>query len=511
MGLFKICRHKGDKGARERCRHPWWGSYRGQRVSLARWSGHNVTTKRDADDALQDLRGAIRAGHYWKGDWWGFAAPQPQPINLSVWLHGREKTIRTLVEARAAIAALDAALKSGKFNPAGYHALDTHPRTFRQFANLFVEKYVKPKNLSWANESAYRLKPLLDYFGDHVLVAISFGDVEDFVTELKRPRVVNHQADRQLAPASRNRAIALLRSMLNWAVDRGYLEASPFRRRGTNEKSSIRLEDESASKRKRRIGEDEERRLLAAAPSQPIPLRSMLVAAFDAGMRQGEMLQLQFRDVDLARLKIVLRGETTKSGKTREIPINTTRLKAVLAFQRLDADGNRKSADARVFSNAVGDPVDKFPRRAWETTVLQAHGVTPRRTENKALTPECRAALRAINLRWHDLRHEYASRLVEHGTPLSQVRDLLGHAHITTTERYDNQTFEQLAAAAGRLESGKTFDASAPTFQKLSTDADPPPPAAPTNASKDVATQGDGPPGDRTRDTVIKSRHEQRH
>ena len=74
------------------------------------------------------------------------------------------------------------------------------------------------------------------------------------------------------------------------------------------------------------------------------------------------------------------------------------------------------------------------------------------------LTPECRAELRRVNLHWHDLRHEYASRLVERGVPLAQVRDLLGHASITTTERYDNQTLEALQAAAARLEAGKSFD-----------------------------------------------------
>jgi hypothetical protein len=51
------------------------------------------------------------------------------------------------------------------------------------------------------------------------------------------------------------------------------------------------------------------------------------------------------------------------------------------------------------------------------------------------------------------------SRLVERGVPLPQVRDLLGHASITTTERYDNQTMEALQAAAKRLEDDKTFDA----------------------------------------------------
>jgi hypothetical protein len=63
------------------------------------------------------------------------------------------------------------------------------------------------------------------------------------------------------------------------------------------------------------------------------------------------------------------------------------------------------------------------------------------------LTAECREALRKIDLRWHDLRHEHASRLVELGVPLSQVRDLLGHASITTTERYDNQRPDALEAA----------------------------------------------------------------
>ena len=75
------------------------------------------------------------------------------------------------------------------------------------------------------------------------------------------------------------------------------------------------------------------------------------------------------------------------------------------------------------------------------------------------LTPECTEHFSRINLHWHDMRHEYASRVVEKGVPLAQVRDRLGHASITTTERYDNQELENLQAASGKLERGKTFDA----------------------------------------------------
>jgi hypothetical protein len=100
--------------------------------------------------------------------------------------------------------------------------------------------------------------------------------------------------------------------------------------------------------------------------------------------------------------------------------------------------------------------------------VLRAHGHTPTwgaRPNYQGLSDDSQEAFRAINLRWHDLRHEYASRLVEHGVPLAQVRDLLGHASITTTERYDNQTVANLQIAAARLERGQTF---APRVVKVS-------------------------------------------
>ncbi|MGE0704037.1 MAG: tyrosine-type recombinase/integrase [Vicinamibacterales bacterium] len=75
--------------------------------------------------------------------------------------------------------------------------------------------------------------------------------------------------------------------------------------------------------------------------------------------------------------------------------------------------------------------------------------------------------------------NEYASRLVEKGVPLAQVRDLLGHASITTTERYDNQTFAALQAAAQRLESGKTFTNPSQTAHGSNHDDEPPKPSNP--------------------------------
>jgi hypothetical protein len=54
-------------------------------------------------------------------------------------------------------------------------------------------------------------------------------------------------------------------------------------------------------------------------------------------------------------------------------------------------------------------------------------------------------------------RHEGASRLVERGVPFKQVGDLLEHASVISTERYDNQKVENLQNAAAKLNAGRLF------------------------------------------------------
>jgi integrase len=402
VGLYKLCEHEGR--ARDRCEHAWWARFRHVRVSLEKWANREIKTKTDADTALDDLKNAVRSGTFDKR---GIDPPR-----------------------------------------------EVSPQTFREFAQVYKERHVVAKRLALIRSIDYCLKPLIEHFGDRLLESIRTADIEDFIADLRKPRIVNRRKGlRTLAPASINRTIELMRHMLNWAVGREYLDRTPFRR-GTE--TLIRKLQED-NRRRRRISEDEETRLLEVAP--PF-LRSMIITALDTGTRQGEMLALRFGDIDWKRQLIVLRGQTTKSRKTRSVPIATARLRAVLEWLRLDADGQKKPDDALVFSDEAGDPVGRF-RTAWVTAILKAHGIKPEWKAYgwTALTQACQEEVRRINLHWHDLRHEYASRLVEKGVPLAQVRDLLGHASITTTERYDNQKLENLQAAAARLDSGKSFDA----------------------------------------------------
>ena len=97
----------------------------------------------------------------------------------------------------------------------------------------------------------------------------------------------------------------------------------------------------------------------------------------------------------------------TKTGELREIPISA-RLRAALEMAGLDPAGRAHGSEAYVFGNEVSERAP-FPRKAWETARLKAHGFTPQWQPGKGkLTAASRAQLVAINLHFHDLRHEGA-------------------------------------------------------------------------------------------------------
>jgi len=239
VAAISVKTHKGR--ARDRCKHAWWGSFRGKRVSLSTWTNREVRSKAEADKALDELTAAIR---------------------------------------------------DGTFDERGLHPPpDNSPMTFGKFAEVYKQRHVLAKGLALPSTIDYRLKPLIERFGDRAIADIKTADIDDFVADLKQPRVVNGLDGRRLTPASINRTLGLLRHMLNWAVGREYLDRTPFRR-GTEVLIRMELED---NKRRRRISEAEEAALLAVASPH---LRSMIIAAMDTGMRRGEMLALRFWDID---------------------------------------------------------------------------------------------------------------------------------------------------------------------------------------------------------------------
>lgn len=160
-------------------------------------------------------------------------------------------------------------------------------------------------------------------------------------------------------------------------------------------------------------------------------LHPLVMLAMHTGLRRGELFGLEWRDVDMPHTRVTVRGEGTKSGHTRHVPLNREAVRVLTAWQadRLAVLTHDALDSPLVFPSSAGTRLDNV-QTAWET-VLKAARVT--------------------HFRFHDLRHTFASRLVQAGIDLNTVRELLGHADLKMTLRYSHLTPDHRQAAVDRL------------------------------------------------------------
>jgi integrase len=169
-----------------------------------------------------------------------------------------------------------------------------------------------------------------------------------------------------------------------------------------------------------------EGRLLEAADPYT---KDLIIAALETGCRGGELRSLRWGSV--SRREIIVEAATAKTRRGRAIPI-TQRLRAVLEMRRHAPDGTELPASAFVFGNALGEAMRK--ERAgdlWRATC---------------------AAAEVADLHFHDLRREFACRLMESGASTHETRDALGHSNLTMTNQYLSTTGIGLARAFDRFE-----------------------------------------------------------
>jgi integrase len=235
-----------------------------------------------------------------------------------------------------------------------------------------------------------------------------------------------------------------------WGVSKGYLGLA----------MTTELGREKMARRHRRLAAGEEAKLLAVATPR---LQRLIVAALETGCRSGELLGLQWRDVNLTRKEIRLPATKTKDQDFRVIPISS-RLAAVLEMAKTDPAGKEFGPAAFVFGDEIGGQA-KTVKKAWRTAVLRAHGIKAKWTAKNQLDGESADRYHAIDLHFHDLRHEAGSRWLEAGIPIHHVQELLGHADVKTTGIYLNAT------ATGLHDSIRRFDESRQICKEIAIEA----------------------------------------
>jgi integrase len=178
-----------------------------------------------------------------------------------------------------------------------------------------------------------------------------------------------------------------------------------------------------SNSRTRFLNDDEKERLIQACQeSESKGLYPIVILALSTGMRRGEIMNLTWSDVDLARGSILL--QTTKNGERRYIPL------LGMALNLLRSKNANQATDYLVFPapHSQSKPIDI--RSAWETALKKAD---------------------IANFRFQDLRHTAASYLAMNQASLLDIGTLLGHKTVQMTKRYAHLSNEHIYSTADAL------------------------------------------------------------
>jgi len=291
--------------------------------------------------------------------------------------------------------------------------------TFSVFAKQWLADYatVSVKASTLTTYTSRINGPFKAAFGALKLSQIGTIDVQHYLAGMQR---------KKLTAATLRAHLVLLRSMLDHAVAWGYLAHNP----ATTVKGPKLPHTEMDS-----LTPEEVKSLLAACDDRH---RALFSTAVMTGMRLGELLALQWDDVNWSGGTIRVRhslykGKFVEPKTSRSIRVigMTNRLAAILLEHKLAAP---YSPYDLVFPTPEGTPMDpaNLRHRVWSDTLT-------------------RAKLRRIRI--HDLRHTFASLLINQGENLKYVQTQLGHSSITTTvDRYGHLMPDAHRGANDRLD-----------------------------------------------------------
>ncbi|HEY9081180.1 tyrosine-type recombinase/integrase [Magnetovibrio sp.] len=273
---------------------------------------------------------------------------------------------------------------------------------FVEAALRYGQERQRDNPVGYKARDKYILQRLLDRFGDLSLSGVTHAVMRKWVDELLE----------RMKPATALRELTVLKAILNKAFREEYLaQVPPFPR--------IKVEPG----RCRWLTVEEEQRLLMAGKPH---LRALIGFAVDTGGRKSELLKLDWQNVDLDRGFVTFRK--TKNGEDRTVRL-TDRAKRILQGLKPKASG----------------PVFTYRGQAIKD-VKTAFGRACKRAEVE-------------DFRFHDLRHTFASRLVQQGVSLYEVMHLTGHKSFEMVQRYAHLAPDFQERAIGALNAYGTVSA----------------------------------------------------
>jgi site-specific recombinase XerD len=286
-------------------------------------------------------------------------------------------------------------VKKGEYIP----PRQTRSWTFRQLAEQAIKRKSLRLTSSTVSTDTGRLGKLLPHIGSMRFDRIMPEKIEQVLAALK---------ESGLTDSTLNRYRTFMSSVFSYAVKIGLMSANPVARVGRYKENDSRL---------RWLQDEEEERVRKAFVADSHEWEFDL--ALHTGMRRGEQFWLRWKDVDLERGNLTVKGKTGR----RHLMANETAIRALRKLHVLSGE--------KEFVCPDNDGTAKRDWRTWLFDAVKEAGVE--------------------DFHWHDLRHTFASRLVMKGVDIRTVQELLGHKSIVQTMKYAHLAQDHRRVAVAKM------------------------------------------------------------
>jgi len=275
--------------------------------------------------------------------------------------------------------------------------------TFEDLAHEYLDHYAKPKKKSWREDERTLNAELLPALKHIALKDLKRRDIRELLQRIaERP-----------APIMANRTLALIRKMLNFAIECEWLDANPAARipKPGTEHSRDRV-----------LTADEIRAFWAASSDEPLPIRTWLQLRLLTAQRGGEVIQMRWSDVDLAGKWWTVPSGVAKNKLAHRVPLNAAAMSLLRALR-----------------------ANTPPHRTWICGTVRIG--TPVTHDAKKAVARVRRRL-GFDFRGHDLRRTAASLMTSSGVSRLVVAKVLNHVESGVTAVYDRHSYDAEKRAA---------------------------------------------------------------
>jgi integrase len=309
----------------------------------------------------------------------------------------------SLTDARKKARQLKAEIQLGA-DPRGQARAEKAVLTLDEFFTEHYLPYVKPRKRSWKSDATLYRHRVKAAFGHKRLNQITRQEVQNFHSSIH---------NEGLAPATCDHYIKFIRRCLNLALDWNMVSSNPLARLPLFNPDNKVEHLLSAAQLQDLLG------VLSTYKARAVCQIALFLLS--TGCRISEALKATWSQVDLGTRTWRIPASNSKSKRARSVPLNDS---AIEVLSQLDTKG----VYDHVFINKVTQKPYTTIMKVWE------------RIREKAGLP---------HLRIHDLRHQYASFLVNAGRSLYEVQQILGHSSPVVTQRYAHLSTRSLQEADG--------------------------------------------------------------